>query len=64
MKNEIKWILIAAYVVAMVAVVLPAMISAASTELVIGGIIIAIASVYMLYRYIRSILQRKKDPAQ
>lgn len=64
MKNEIKWILIAAYVVTMVAVVLPMMISAASTELVIGGIILAIASVYLIYRHIRAILQRKKDTAQ
>ena len=59
MKNELLWGAIALYWLALIGLIGPALISAASTELVLAGFALFLVSGYASYRYIRKQLTKR-----
>lgn len=56
MKQELKWIALVLYWLALLGLVLPALFSAAHTELVVAGFVLVGVSTYATYRGIRRAL--------
>lgn len=63
MKIELKYIALMTYWLLLLGAFAPALISAASTELVFGGFLLLGASAYLTYRFIRGEIKRKENEA-
>lgn len=62
MKRELICIAAFLYWAALVSVVLPWMVSSASTELVLGGFALLLVSTYVTYRVIRRFIKKGITP--
>lgn len=62
MKRELLCIAAVLYWAALVGLILPWMVSAASTELVFGGLALMLVSTYATYRVIRRLIQKGITP--